>query len=76
MTLHDALGRKTGLLKVPIDVGSERPAAVRFSGPNLQEIIEAAMRVGAPIEIEAMSVKGPREMRIALKPGGVRHLLE
>ncbi len=76
MTLHNALGRKTGLLKMPIDIGREHPAAVRFSGTKLQEIIEASMRVGASIEIEAMSIEGPREMRIALKPGRIRHLLE
>jgi hypothetical protein len=63
MTLHNALGRKTGLLKMSIDVGREHPAAVRFSGRNPQEKVEPSMRLGATIKIQPMSIEEGFEQR-------------
>ena len=76
VALDDLILRKARRLKLTIHVGREDEMPQWLGLRPAQKNCKSIMRDRCAIEVPAMSVEAPGQVRITAKPGGVRHLLE
>ena len=76
MALHNPLRRETGRVKVAVNIAGEDEAAQPTAFAPTPQNLEAGMRRGGAIEVQAMPEKSPGLLRVTAEPDGIGHFLE
>ena len=68
MTLDDVLRRKSGRLKMTIDVAGENKIAIALGTCPLTQKMKPCVGLGFAVQMEAMTIKAPGAPRIFVEP--------
>jgi hypothetical protein len=75
VALDNSLGRKTGLLKVSVDIRGEHEIAVRFGPADFEQPAEPGVWDGVSIKVKPVPIERPRQCRVVAEPCWIRHFL-